>query len=42
MGMSFPPVADALTRLESEGLVETRDRVGTRVKVPIVEDTEAQ
>jgi DNA-binding GntR family transcriptional regulator len=40
MGMSFLPVADALTRLESEGLVETRDRVGTRVKVPTVEDIE--
>jgi DNA-binding GntR family transcriptional regulator len=40
MGMSFLPIADALTRLESEGLVETRDRVGTRVRIPTVEDIE--
>jgi GntR family transcriptional regulator, rspAB operon transcriptional repressor len=40
MGMSFLPVSDALSRLESEGLVETRDRVGTRVKIPTVEDIE--
>jgi DNA-binding GntR family transcriptional regulator len=40
MGMSFLPISDALTRLESEGLVETRDRVGTRVKIPTVEDIE--
>jgi DNA-binding GntR family transcriptional regulator len=38
MGMSFLPVADALRILEAEGLVETRDRVGTRVRIPTVED----
>lgn len=38
MGMSFLPVADALSILESEGLVETRDRVGTRVRIPTAED----
>src|SRR5262245_1554980 len=38
MGTSFLPVADALRVLEVEGLVETRDRVGTRVKIPTVED----
>jgi GntR family transcriptional regulator, rspAB operon transcriptional repressor len=38
MGMSFLPVADALRVLEGDGLVETRDRVGTRVKIPTVED----
>lgn len=38
MGMSFLPVADALRVLETEGLVETKDRVGSRVKVPTVED----
>jgi DNA-binding GntR family transcriptional regulator len=38
MGMSFLPVADALAILENEGLVETRDRVGTRVRVPTAED----
>ena len=38
MGMSFLPVADALNILENEGLVETRDRVGTRVRIPTAED----
>lgn len=38
MGMSFLPVADALSILEAEGLVETRDRVGTRVRIPTAED----
>lgn len=33
-GMSSVPVGEALTRLESEGLVESRPRAGTRVKVP--------
>lgn len=40
MGMSFLPVADALKQLERQGLVESKDRVGTRVKVPTVEDVE--
>jgi DNA-binding GntR family transcriptional regulator len=31
LGVSRMPVAEALTRLESEGLVEKRDRVGTFV-----------
>lgn len=38
MGMSFLPVADALRVLETEGLVETKDRVGTRVRIPTIED----
>src|SRR6476646_10452829 len=38
MGTSFLPIADALRVLEAEGLVETKDRVGTRVKVPTPED----
>lgn len=38
IGMSFLPVSDALQRLEAERLVESRDRVGTRVRVPTVED----
>ena len=38
MGMSYLPVADALSILEAEGLVETRDRVGTRVRIPTAED----
>jgi len=33
-GMSVVPVAEALARLESEGLVENRPRVGTIVFVP--------
>ena len=32
--MSLVPVAQALQRLESEGLVESLPRVGTRVKIP--------
>ena len=32
--MSLVPVAEALQRLEIEGLVESRPRAGTRVKVP--------
>lgn len=34
LGMSLLPVSDALQRLESEGLVESRPRVGTRVRTP--------
>lgn len=37
-GISFLPVADALRLLEAEGLVESKDRVGTRVRIPTVED----
>lgn len=33
-GISLLPVAEALQRLESEGLVESRPRSGTRVRVP--------
>jgi DNA-binding GntR family transcriptional regulator len=33
-GMSILPVADAIQRLENEGMLESRPRVGTRVKVP--------
>jgi DNA-binding GntR family transcriptional regulator len=36
--MSLVPVADALKRLEQEGLVESLPRVGTRVKVPTPEE----
>ncbi|MGP8248131.1 MAG: GntR family transcriptional regulator [Bryobacteraceae bacterium] len=36
--MSFLPVSEALRRLESEGLVESRPRVGTRVRVPTAQD----
>lgn len=34
LGISIVPVGDALQRLESEGLVESRPRIGTRVLVP--------
>jgi DNA-binding GntR family transcriptional regulator len=37
-GMSFVPVSEALQRLEQEGLVESRPRVGTRVRAPSAED----
>lgn len=37
-GMSFIPVAEALQRLERDGLLESRPRVGTRVKVPTVDE----
>lgn len=36
--MSLPPVAEAFQRLEYEGLLECRPRVGTRVRIPSVED----
>ena len=32
--ISIVPVGDALQRLENEGLVESRPRVGTRVRIP--------
>lgn len=34
MGVSIVPVGDALQRLENDGLVESRPRVGTRVRIP--------
>ena len=37
-GISLLPVAEALQLLESEGLVESRPRVGTRVFLPSAED----
>ena len=38
LGMSFLPVSMALLRLESEGLLESRPRAGTRVRIPSAED----
>jgi DNA-binding GntR family transcriptional regulator len=38
LGMSFLPVTDAMLRLENEGLLESRPRAGTRVRVPSAED----
>lgn len=37
-GMSFIPVTGALQRLEREGLLESRPRAGTRVKIPAPEE----
>jgi len=34
LGMSFLPVSEALLRLEIEGLIESRARAGTRVRIP--------
>lgn len=36
--MSFLPISEAIQRLESEGLVESRPRVGTRVRMPTAQD----
>jgi DNA-binding GntR family transcriptional regulator len=38
LGMSMLPVSEALQRLESEGLVESRPRIGTRVCLPTAQD----
>ena len=38
LGMSLPPVAEAFQKLEHEGLLESRPRVGTKVRVPSVAD----
>ena len=38
LGMSVLPVTDALRKLEADGLVETRSRAGTRVRVPTESD----
>src|SRR5438552_19084682 len=40
LGMSFLPVSEALLRLEFEGLLESRPRAGTRVKIPTPEDVQ--
>lgn len=37
LGMSMLPVSEALQRLEFEGLLESRARAGTRVKIPTEE-----
>jgi DNA-binding GntR family transcriptional regulator len=40
LNISVPPVSEALQQLEHEGLVESRPRVGTRVRVPTRQDVE--
>lgn len=36
--MSFLPISEAIRRLEGDGLVESRPRVGTRVRIPTPQD----
>lgn len=38
LGMSFLPVSEALLRLEFEGLLESRPRAGTRIRIPSRDD----
>ena len=40
LGMSFLPVSEAFLRLEFEGLLESRPRAGTRVRIPSKADVE--
>jgi len=40
LGISVPPITEALQRLEREGLLESKPRVGTRVRVPTSQDVE--
>src|SRR4051794_37463499 len=40
LSMSFLPVSEAFLRLEFEGLLESRPRAGTRVRIPSREDVE--
>src|ERR1035441_7665232 len=42
LGMSFLPVSEALLRLEAGGLLESRPRAGTRVRIPTPQDVEGQ
>lgn len=37
-GMSFLPITEALLTLENDGLVESRPRAGTRVRIPTADD----
>ena len=40
LNISVPPVTEALQHLESEGLLESKPRVGTRVRIPTPQDIE--
>ena len=40
LNISVPPVSEALQRLEREGLLESKPRVGTRVRIPTPQDIE--
>jgi GntR family transcriptional regulator, rspAB operon transcriptional repressor len=38
LNMSFLPITEAMQRLEADGLVESRPRIGTRVRIPTEQD----
>lgn len=38
LGMSLVPVAEAMQRLEAEGMIESLPRIGTRVRIPTADD----
>src|SRR5580658_8723021 len=38
MGLSFLPASEALLRLQCEGLLESRPRAGTRIRIPTQQD----
>ena len=38
LNVSFLPVTEALQKLEAEGLVESKPRIGTRVRIPTEQD----
>lgn len=40
LNVSVPPVSEALQNLERDGLVESRPRAGTRVRIPTRQDVE--
>lgn len=40
LNISVPPVTEALQQLETEGLLESKPRVGTRVRVPTKQEIE--
>lgn len=42
LGMSLLPICAAIQRLENEGLVESKPRVGTRVRIPTAQDIHEQ
>jgi DNA-binding GntR family transcriptional regulator len=42
LGMSMLPIMEAFLRLEMEGLLESRPRAGTRVKIPTEQDVRGQ
>src|SRR6201986_1252140 len=40
LGMSLLPISEAMLRLEFEGLLESRPRAGTRVRIPTIQDVQ--